>query len=975
MACEHILSLFYDFYQQQILQGSLLHNEEPEQDDLSQCAQSPRFGIIMRSPQDLLCKRRATSFNELNFKLTSGQEINLTDSPVRPFLGVININLVAAADETGKTIIKNNHPLYYVSLSLLMHDQVLKKINLLGHDLIFDWDSGQTFSAPQEWLKYFKILSTTHLLQSLDDHVTMLHFFSPAHNFVVDDITYDFKNFVTPTLNINVTEGKIRQTYFITVGANHNDQNVPTPIVLSLFADKNNPFSTPGHFFDSSTYAASLLKWKFPHEALQQSEDGTVNLSLEREQFFNTWLDGADDVASRLINECKEKSRLELWNEAITLKENLYTCDPANKTLLKWSSRELMYLMAKLFNHFGAHLFKKSEWVHHNNQIHFEINHHNLFKNIGDLYRDFQALGISLYWQQKPLYQWKTNSRIQRVRHDLDWFDLRIDIAPEDLKILQQIQNSQTVQWLDGKMILLSDEQKIFSQLIKRYLPHQIEVTEEQQISIKLHRCRIFELFHLKKIGFDHLLTPEEEQLCLSLLNLKSIPAYPIAERYSNVLRPYQIDGYRWLQFLYDHQLGGCLADDMGLGKTIQTISLIQTIKDKIKKVLIVCPVSILWNWQEELARFSDLKIKLYYGDQRTIADDDLIILTSYGLLKRDFESTFKNMSFDLLVLDEVQQLKNYQSLGSQISKRINARVRFVLTGTPVENDISEFYNVLDLCVPGIWGEQKWHRKGADEAKSFAKVLSRPFVLRRTKAQVLRELPEKTEQVVYLHFSSEEERNYQHHLNQIKQAMMDMNQKQGVGQVLKNLLQMRQLCLWQSINHIEHSTKMNFLFDSVSQLLQEQHSIIIFSQFTSYLDKIQKRLLVLNVGISRIDGSQPLKSRQEHVQKFQAGINPIFLISLRAGGFGLNLTKASYLFLMDPWWNPAVENQAIDRAHRIGQNKHLTVYRPIIKESVEEKVLTLQQEKKKLFDELVNSESGDHFSGKLTLDDFKFLLS
>lgn len=132
MACEHILSLFYDFYQQQILQGSLLHNEEPEQDDLSQCAQSPRFGIIMRSPQDLLCKRRATSFNELNFKLTSGQEINLTDSPVRPFLGVININLVAAADETGKTIIKNNHPLYYVSLSLLMHDQVLKKINLLG---------------------------------------------------------------------------------------------------------------------------------------------------------------------------------------------------------------------------------------------------------------------------------------------------------------------------------------------------------------------------------------------------------------------------------------------------------------------------------------------------------------------------------------------------------------------------------------------------------------------------------------------------------------------------------------------------------------------------------------------------------------------------------------------------------------------------------------------------------------------------
>lgn len=974
-ACEHVLSLFYDFYQQQVLQGSLLQNATSMSSLDHDSAQSPRYGIVIRTPQDLICKKRASSFQEITFRLNNGNEVNLDSLNIRPFIGTIHLEFTPAVDESGKPILKNYHPLYYLKASLYYNNETFHHINFLSYDLILDWDNGQFFSVPEQWLVFLRMQSQANLLQSIDDHLLLLTHYAPTKMFSIENVIYNLDSFIEPKINVNITEGKLRHSYFISLSASHDNSSLATPLLLSLFAEKNNTFTYPGHLFNSQSYTETLLKYKFKIEDLEESTPLENRIFEEQKRFYNTWLDDTDAQIYKLIHESKERFRLELWTEVWTTKDYIYTCDTEKGLIYRWSTRNIIFLLAKFYSFWGGHTFKKSEWIYSHSHLIFEITHHNLFNNIGDVYKDLHSLNISLYWQNKPLYQWKTNSKIQRVHHDLDWFNLKVDINPEDFKILQQIQNNQTVQWLDGKMILLSDEQKIFSQLIKRYLPSQIEIGEDHQITIKLQRSRIFELFHLKKIGFDHLLTEEEENLCKSLMNLKAIPEYQIESRYNDVLRSYQIDGYRWLRFLYEHQLGGCLADDMGLGKTIQTISLIQTMQKQLKKVLIVCPVSILWNWQEELTKFSDLKVKLYYADQRSIDENDQIILTSYGLLKRDFDQTFKQLNLDILVLDEVQQLKNHHSLGSQIAKKITAKVRFVLTGTPVENDITEFYNILDLCVPGIWGEQKWQRKGVEEAKSVAKIISKPFVLRRTKSQVLKELPDKTEQIMHLNFTHEEEKNYHQHLLQIQQAIMEVSQKQMVGQVLKNLLQLRQMCLWQDINHIEHSTKMTFLIDNVSQLLMENHSIIIFSQFTSYLDRIQKRMLELNVGISRIDGSQSLKSRQEHVHLFQDGTNPIFLISLRAGGFGLNLTRASYLFLMDPWWNPAVENQAIDRAHRIGQNKQLTVYRPVIKGTVEEKVLKLQQDKKKLFDDLVNSESGDHFSGKLSMDDFKFLLS
>jgi len=398
-----------------------------------------------------------------------------------------------------------------------------------------------------------------------------------------------------------------------------------------------------------------------------------------------------------------------------------------------------------------------------------------------------------------------------------------------------------------------------------------------------------------------------EEKFCENLMTMENMPQYEVLPRYQELARPYQINGYNWLRFLYEHNFGACLADDMGLGKTLQTIMLLQSLKDKIKKILIICPVSILYNWRNELQKFSDLTFSIYYGDEREFKTDAQVILTSYGLMKRESLSTLSEQEFDILIFDEVQHLKNIRSLGANAARQLKAKFRICLTGTPVENDLSEFYNIMDLCVPGVWGDLGVIKSASKQKnRLLARRAVKPFILRRTKDQVLKELPEKIENHIFLEFSQEEKDFYQQKLNTIRSNILVSGNKR-YGEVLKSLLEMRQLCLWQK--------QPNFF--SVK----------------------------------------------------------IFLISLKAGGFGLNLTAASYIFLMDPWWNPAVERQAIDRAHRIGQENKLTVYRPIIKDSVEEKVLLLQQSKRELFRDLMAEDDDEYFSGKLSMEDFKHLLS
>jgi SNF2 family DNA or RNA helicase len=326
--------------------------------------------------------------------------------------------------------------------------------------------------------------------------------------------------------------------------------------------------------------------------------------------------------------------------------------------------------------------------------------------------------------------------------------------------------------------------------------------------------------------------------------------------------------------------------------------------------------------------------------------------------------------------MDEVQNLKNSKSLGAAVARKVQTKFRLCLTGTPVENDLLEFTNILDLAVPGIWG----HNLGADisqqgsEGRAFARQMARPFLLRRTKEQVLKELPPKTEQSIYLSFSDEEESRYRQKLVSIQEEL-NSNEK-GKNNILTQLLELRLLCLWQHTNQFV-STKIKFLMETLEQILEENHSCLIFSQFTTYLDHIGKAMAKKQWNFCRLDGSMLPGKRQNEVNRFQEGECPLFLISLKAGGTGLNLTKASYVFIMDPWWNPVVEQQAIDRTHRIGQLNPVTIYRPIIKNSVEERVLELQKSKRELFNDLLGQGDGkdDVFSGRLTYEDFKYLLS
>ncbi len=667
------------------------------------------------------------------------------------------------------------------------------------------------------------------------------------------------------------------------------------------------------------------------------------------------------------------------WIQLVTRDEEIPFFDPTFKKIFMLNTKTFRKVFLAFLDSFGEIGFKTSFYFKDERKIVFQVPKNNLLEGVAAFYQFLTPLKIPIFYDQQQIRTWKSSIRFERNRERLDWFQLDLVVSDEDLDVIRNAEMTDNFLLSSKGLILLSDEQKDVLRFMKRYTKFEGEKKETtsngmSKFGLSLQRSRIFELFELKRLGIEGALTKEEEEFCQNIMTMENMPTYEVDKRYSEIARPYQLAGYNWLRFLYEHKFGACLADDMGLGKTLQTIMLLQTLKDSVDKILIICPVSILYNWKNELEKFSDLTWSIYYGDEREFKSDAKVILTSYGLMKKESFSTFAEENFDILIFDEVQHLKNIRSLGANAARQLKAKFRICLTGTPVENDLSEFYNIMDLCVPGVWGDLGLVKSASkNKNRLLARRTVKPFILRRTKDQVLKELPEKIENHVFLDFTHEEKEFYQQKLNSVRANMMGSGSKR-YGEVLKSLLEMRQLCLWQKQPQLL-STKVDFLMENLEQLVTEGHKTLVFSQFTTYLDMIENKIKVAGWKMARIDGSQTIKKRTEQVELFQNGDAQIFLISLKAGGFGLNLTAASYIFLMDPWWNPAVERQAIDRAHRIGQENKLTVYRPIIKESIEEKVLVLQQSKRELFRDLMAEDDDDYFSGKLSMEDFQHLLS
>jgi SNF2 family DNA or RNA helicase len=455
-------------------------------------------------------------------------------------------------------------------------------------------------------------------------------------------------------------------------------------------------------------------------------------------------------------------------------------------------------------------------------------------------------------------------------------------------------------------------------------------------------------------------------------------------------LRPYQMEGCAWIDFLYRHRFGACLADDMGLGKTVQTIGFLcryfeQRAGSGHGSVLIVLPPSLVFNWQEEFLRFApSLKIAecLRKSAWADAIENAQIILTTYDRVRLDL-STLESHRFEIVVFDEAHNLKNVSAARTKAAAHLNRRFTLCLTGTPVENNASEFYSVMTAAVPGIFGTLKAFKEYFREAPDRILGRSRPFILRRTKDKILKELPKKEEHELFLEMSPLQKEIYTRTVAEVKaevaEAYQDRPEQQAGIVALAAILRLRQVCVSPELlgKHLpEPAPKFGYMADKLEELQAEGHGALIFSQFIGGLDQMEAVAKERGIDYLRMDGRTPVPKRKEIVQSFQSGNGPaFFFISLKTGGVGLNLTRANYVFHLDPWWNPAVENQASDRAHRIGQTRSVFVQRLIMQHSIEARMLELKARKAELFRQLVEEPSAKAAKAGLSRGDFDYLLN
>jgi superfamily II DNA or RNA helicase len=482
-----------------------------------------------------------------------------------------------------------------------------------------------------------------------------------------------------------------------------------------------------------------------------------------------------------------------------------------------------------------------------------------------------------------------------------------------------------------------------------------------------------------------------QQQVQALLTALTPEPADPPAS-VNAVLRPYQLDGFRWLAFLWKHGLGGILADDMGLGKTLQMLMMISHARQADPDgppFIIVAPTSVVPNWAAEAAKFApDLTVATVTSRGprlSTLRETADAVVTSYALLRLDIED-YADHEWSGLLLDEAQYTKNHQSQIYQCARKLPARIKIAVTGTPLENNLMELWSLLSITAPGLFPNperfKEYYVTGIEKKRNgelLAQLRRRikPLMLRRTKEQVASDLPAKQEQVLEVELHPKHRRLYQTHLQRERQKILgligDMNANRFT--ILRSLTLLRQLSLHPALVDTADGgipcAKIDTLIDHVKDVAAGGHRALIFSQFTGFLGYVKHRLAAEGIEYCYLDGST--RDRGSVLNAFKTGSAPVFLISLKAGGFGLNLTEADYCFMLDPWWNPATEAQAIDRTHRIGQTRNVMVYRLIAKDTIEEKVMALKVRKAELFASVLDE--GGTFGGGLTAEDIEGLFS
>jgi superfamily II DNA or RNA helicase len=595
-----------------------------------------------------------------------------------------------------------------------------------------------------------------------------------------------------------------------------------------------------------------------------------------------------------------------------------------------------------------------------------------------------------------PIDDWY--SSIEEESAGYDWFGLELGVMIKGEKVnLLPVLQSLLKQMQQRNKLDIDDSQPIYAQLpnghfislpvdrVKNILNVLVELydteslSDDQQLRLSsLHATRLLELeaamgaAKLRWLGGDRI-----RELGRKLTNFKGIETAEVPQQFLGQLRPYQLEGLSWLQFLREYQFGGVLADDMGLGKTVQALAHITLEKTSGRMngpCLVIAPTSLMFNWQMEAKRFSpELKVLLLHGTERKNQFEHLseydLILTTYPLIVRD-KAILLNQHFYLLILDEAQFIKNVKSQAAQIAIQLKASHRLCLTGTPMENHLGELWSLFHFMMPGLLGDQKTFTKlfrtpiekhANQERRNHLNNRITPFLLRRTKDKVVQELPAKVEMIRHIDLEGSQRDLYETIRMTMQEKISREIAKLGLARshiiILDALLKLRQVCCDPRLLKIKtekkktsKSAKLDLLMTIIPELLEEGRRIILFSQFTEMLGLIEDELNLAGINYVKLTGQT--KDRATPVQQFQNEEVPLFLISLKAGGTGLNLTAADTVIHYDPWWNPAVENQATDRAHRIGQNKTVFVYKLVVKGTVEEKILEMQERKSALMEGL-----------------------
>ncbi len=584
------------------------------------------------------------------------------------------------------------------------------------------------------------------------------------------------------------------------------------------------------------------------------------------------------------------------------------------------------------------------------------------------------------------------------VSSGTDWFDLHAEAnfdgitasLPQLLAALRS--GNQTFVLDDGTLGMLPEA------WLKKFAGMQAsgEITED---GIRFGRTQALLLDSMLSEQDDVRRDRSFTEFCDKLKNFTGIAPADPPETFVGELRPYQQLGLGWFEFLREFRFGGCLADDMGLGKTIQVLSLLEDRRTrKLKKKetrkpsLAVVPKSLIFNWIDEARKFTpDLHVLNYTGTDRTerlaeaIQDNNSpldLILTTYGTLRRD-AAELRETEFDYVILDEAQAIKNPQSQAAKASRLLRGEHRLAMTGTPVENHLGDLWSLFDFLNPGMLGSApRVAQLPDDEDRQRITHVSqslRPFILRRTKAQVLTELPEKVEQTLACEMEPKQRKLYaqlkEHYRLHLSKKVEELGLKRSKIHVLEALLRLRQAaCDPRLVNPDCGVTgaKIIHLMEQLEEVIGEGHKVLVFSQFTKLLALVRQEIDAREWKYEYLDGKT--NKRSEHVKRFQEDDDcKLFLISLKAGGNGLNLTAADYVFILDPWWNPAVEAQAIDRAHRMGQSKSVMAYRMICEDTVESKIIALQQSKRDLADAIINQDKS--LISNLTAEDLQQLLS